>query len=124
MSARTDDHHHVEDDRRQRGCCKPVKGIQDAGEKRHQRHAGEIGKCDPRQQDGEIEFLRIRQKPRRKHHNQQRHDDFSQRGNGDERPEECRQYFAGEFSRAVFPAFFYRPGEKRHEGRVERPFRE
>ena len=117
-----DGEHHIEQDLRRRGRSILPESAQHTGVKRHQRHADEIGKGDPRQQHREVEFLLVAGKPEGDEGQHPGHRDLGQHRESQQHGEKPRQRLLREPLGDARPLSFQPVGEQRHEGRVERPF--
>src|SRR6185437_1701606 len=110
----------IEQHRRRRRRGEALDRIQNAALQRRQRDEEQIGKGDPRQPDGEREFLRMRAKPRRQYVEQPGGREFARQDEEEQRRKQDRHRILGEALGVGLAVLRDHPGKERNERGGER----
>ena len=119
-----EDQAEIEQDGRRRRRREPVERVEHAAQLRNQRDEQQIGKGDPGEFDGEVEFIRIGGETRREEIHRPRHGDLHRGAEDQQNHDQYRKHALAEMPGGVGAVFGQDTGEVGNEGGRERPFGE
>ena len=114
----------IEQDRRRRHRGEAIERVQHPAEQGHERNQEDVGEGQARELHGQVELARLVGEARRQHVHEPGHHDLGDDDERQQRPQQNGQYVFREGLGRLAPVALQRPGKERHEGRVERAFRE